>query len=142
MSDHEEIVFLHSVIRDMRIENRIHGHITDASAKYIRRYPERMRDVVTPELTPLDCDGRPAIDSVYWRHCPATGKYDCSNNDGCESQCQTQMHKIKQRSYTLDPDCWISYSGKPRQFKRSIDARRTHALEEARKQIEKECAQC
>lgn len=36
-----EVRFLHEVIRDMRMENRLHGHITDASAKYIHRYPRR-----------------------------------------------------------------------------------------------------
>ena len=54
-----ESQFLHDVIRDMRVENRLHGHITDAVSRYLHRYPEHARDVVDhPELTPLDPEGK------------------------------------------------------------------------------------
>jgi hypothetical protein len=36
-----ELTFLHQVIKDMRVETRLYGHITYASLKYIYRYPER-----------------------------------------------------------------------------------------------------
>lgn len=38
---------------------------------------------------------------------------------------------IKERAYAIDPSCWISYTGKPPEFKAAMDARRTLALETA-----------
>jgi hypothetical protein len=43
--------------------------------------------------------------------------------------------RIKKRAYELDPECWISYSGKPRSFKRYMDQRRTEALRSAEKEV-------
>jgi hypothetical protein len=40
---------------------------------------------------------------------------------------------VKQRAYELDPECWESYIGKPKEFKRAMDARRTAALRKARR---------
>ena len=37
----------------------------------------------------------------------------------------------KERARQIDPACWFSYSGKPRGFKASMDARRTAALRQA-----------
>lgn len=38
---------------------------------------------------------------------------------------------VKERAYKLDPECWTSYSGKPREFKRYIDHRRADSLRRA-----------
>lgn len=43
--------------------------------------------------------------------------------------------EIMELAYKLDPECWISYSGKPKQFKQYIEIRRTAAIAEARKQL-------
>ena len=42
---------------------------------------------------------------------------------------------VKQLAYTLDPECWVSYSGKPRAFKQVIEQRRVAALAKARNQL-------
>jgi hypothetical protein len=42
-----------------------------------------------------------------------------------------QTHRVKLVAYTIDPECWISYSGQPKQFKRAMDARRNAALRQA-----------
>jgi len=36
--------------------------------------------------------------------------------------------RVKQFAYAIDPACWISYSGKPPEVKRALDARRNAAL--------------
>lgn len=46
-------------------------------------------------------------------------------------------YEVKQLAYKLDPECWASYSGKPRKFKAYMDARRTASLEEAERKIER-----
>lgn len=38
---------------------------------------------------------------------------------------------VKDEAYKLDPECWVSYSGKPRDFKRAMDVRRLAALRKA-----------
>lgn len=38
---------------------------------------------------------------------------------------------IKELAYTIDPECWVSYSGKPREFKSYMDVRRTASLQKA-----------
>jgi hypothetical protein len=43
---------------------------------------------------------------------------------------------VKELAYTIDPPCWVSYSGKGRNFKAAMDWRRNKALAEAQKQIE------
>lgn len=40
-------------------------------------------------------------------------------------------HEEKALAYNLDPDCWISYSGKNREFKRAMDKRRLASLRKA-----------
>lgn len=45
---------------------------------------------------------------------------------------------VKQRAYAIDPGCWVSYSGQPRNFKRSMDMRRTSALRQAAEELERE----
>jgi len=42
---------------------------------------------------------------------------------------------VKERAYELDPECWVSYSGKPRVFKQQIEVRRKAALEKAEKAL-------
>jgi hypothetical protein len=44
-------------------------------------------------------------------------------------------HLQKQRAYQIDPECWQSYSGKPKDFKQRIDKRRNAALKQAEKEI-------
>lgn len=39
--------------------------------------------------------------------------------------------RVKQFAYAIDPACWISYSGKPPEVKRALDARRNAALKYA-----------
>lgn len=43
--------------------------------------------------------------------------------------------RVKHLAYKLDPVCWVSYSGKPPAFKRTMDKRRLEALERAAKII-------
>ena len=40
---------------------------------------------------------------------------------------------IMQAAYKIDPECWISYSGKEKKFKQAMDRRRTAAIAEATK---------
>lgn len=42
---------------------------------------------------------------------------------------------VKELAYTLDPECWISYSSKPRAFKSYMDGRRTAALQKAEREF-------
>lgn len=44
---------------------------------------------------------------------------------------------VKARAYVLDPECWVSYSGKPKHFKQVMDLRRTAALKNAKKEVER-----
>jgi len=39
--------------------------------------------------------------------------------------------EVREKAYALDPECWISYSGKPRRFKQEMDSRRSEALAKA-----------
>lgn len=39
--------------------------------------------------------------------------------------------RVKNLAYKLDPDCWVSYSGKSPGFKARMDCRRSAALEKA-----------
>ena len=41
--------------------------------------------------------------------------------------------EVKALAYTLDPECWVSYSGQPRKYKRYIEGRRVAALEKAQR---------
>lgn len=38
---------------------------------------------------------------------------------------------VKDLAYTLDPPCWVSYSGKGRNFKAAMDYRRNASLRKA-----------
>lgn len=42
---------------------------------------------------------------------------------------------VKDRAHEIDPEAFVSYSGKPREFKQAMDARRTAALEKASEEI-------
>lgn len=46
-------------------------------------------------------------------------------------------HWQKTRAYAIDPECWVSYSNKPREFKREMDRRRSASLVTAVKESEK-----
>lgn len=39
--------------------------------------------------------------------------------------------EVKQIAYQLDPECWVSYSGKPKEFKQAMESRRVTALKAA-----------
>lgn len=41
--------------------------------------------------------------------------------------------EVKQAAYALDPECWVSYSGKPKEHKQWMDSRRTASLEAAQR---------
>jgi hypothetical protein len=36
--------------------------------------------------------------------------------------------RVKEMAYSLDPECWISYSGKPKRFKQYMEGRRLSSL--------------
>lgn len=42
---------------------------------------------------------------------------------------------VKDRAYKIDPPCWKSYSGRAKVYKQRMDARRTAALAQARKEL-------
>lgn len=44
--------------------------------------------------------------------------------------------EVKALAYKLDPDCWVSYSGRPPEVKRWMDRRRTASLALAEKQLQ------
>lgn len=44
---------------------------------------------------------------------------------------------VKELAYTIDPPCWVSYSGKGRNFKAAMDWRREKCLREAQEQIDR-----
>ena len=44
---------------------------------------------------------------------------------------------VKELAYTLDPACWVSYSGKPRYFKAAMDDRRSATLRQAQETIDR-----
>lgn len=46
--------------------------------------------------------------------------------------------EVKERAYAADPECWISYSGKPKSFKQIMEARRTASLRAAQQQYDHE----
>lgn len=46
--------------------------------------------------------------------------------------------RIKDRAHAIDPECWVSYSGKPREVKRYVDGRRTASLLQAKRELEAE----
>jgi hypothetical protein len=43
---------------------------------------------------------------------------------------------VKELAYTIDPPCWVSYSGKGRNFKAAMEFRRKRALDDAQGQID------
>jgi hypothetical protein len=50
-------------------------------------------------------------------------------------------HRLKEIAYKLDPECWVSYSGKPRSFKSHMDSRRTRSLRAAQDQFDESAPQ-
>lgn len=42
---------------------------------------------------------------------------------------------IKEAAYKLDPECWVSYSGKPIEFKRAMEVRRVSSMLKAKEQM-------
>jgi hypothetical protein len=45
--------------------------------------------------------------------------------------------RVKALAYRIDPECWISYSGKPRSFKGLMDSRRNASLKIAERRAAK-----
>lgn len=61
----------------------------------------------------------------------------CLQPDTLSNECYTEdnllstpkwSNEVKDLAYTLDPECWVSYSGKPKQFKRAMERRRLASL--------------
>ncbi|WFU52236.1 hypothetical protein QA639_21245 [Bradyrhizobium pachyrhizi] len=44
--------------------------------------------------------------------------------------------EVKELAYTLDPPAWVSYSGRPRNYKAVMDGRRSLSLIKAQQQID------
>lgn len=44
---------------------------------------------------------------------------------------------VKELAYVIDPPCWVSYSGKGRNFKAAMDDRRNKALAKAQDEIDR-----
>ena len=42
---------------------------------------------------------------------------------------------VKDRAYTIDPQCWKSYSGKATRHKQRMDSRRNASLVQAQKEL-------
>lgn len=42
---------------------------------------------------------------------------------------------VKEQAYAIDPECWVSYSGKPKEFKQRMEVRRVKSLTDAQKEI-------
>lgn len=42
---------------------------------------------------------------------------------------------VKELAYSLDPECWISYSGKPKEFKQRMEIRRATSMHKASEAI-------
>jgi hypothetical protein len=43
-----------------------------------------------------------------------------------------ELQDIKERAHSIDPECWVSYSGKPKHVKQAMDVRRLAALKQAK----------
>ena len=40
--------------------------------------------------------------------------------------------EVRTRVHQIDPECWISYSGKPKEFKQAMDVRRLAAIKKSK----------
>lgn len=65
---------------------------------------------------------------------------EASDLDGGESDQQESRwpQRVKERAYKIDPECWESYSGKPKPFKQAMEQRRQASLLKAEKQVREE----
>lgn len=43
--------------------------------------------------------------------------------------------EVKARAYRIDPECWVSYSGQPKEYKQMMEIRRNRALQRADDEI-------
>ena len=46
------------------------------------------------------------------------------------------IQEVKEAAYKLDPECWVSYSGKPKVFKRAMEVRRVDSLTKAQNEYD------
>lgn len=46
--------------------------------------------------------------------------------------------EVKDLAYAIDPPCWVSYSGKPKEFKQQMERRRQVSLAEADRRLKEE----
>lgn len=53
-----------------------------------------------------------------------------------EKAAEKRLQFIREGSYLIDPEAFVSYSGKSRAFKNHIDFRRAKAREQARREYE------
>jgi hypothetical protein len=43
-----------------------------------------------------------------------------------------ELTDVKERAHRIDPECWVSYSGKPKHVKQAMDVRRLVALKKSK----------
>jgi hypothetical protein len=48
-----------------------------------------------------------------------------------EEKPERWSQSVKDQAYKLDPECWVSYSGKTRPYKQAMEVRRKASLEAA-----------
>lgn len=101
----------------------------------------RPADVPTTGVVTLLTTGK--LDQAACGYCGRDGCPHCGLRSWCEAQSYARDPSsppnpwpdgAKERAYLLDPECWVSYSGKPRVFKRAMDLRRTASLKAASEQ--------
>lgn len=87
---------------------------------------------------------RAAIEGAAAEHCLAAGctkppmrasfceKHNATIPRDDDASDERYPQHVKEDAYRLDPECWVSYSGKPKAFKQSMEVRRVASLEKAR----------
>jgi hypothetical protein len=104
------------------VSRNIAGNLHEAVRTINAHFPE-----IIPYIVTMDCpSGANTIVVFRGEGAPAPRKLDIG-----ETSDQTR-HRILERARLLDPDCWASYSGKPKAFKQEMDFRRTNAMAQAR----------
>lgn len=69
--------------------------------------------------------------------CPYCSFDPTSDSDFCDEHRDPEAHRreVMARAYQIDPECWISYSGKDKKFKQAVERRRTAAIARANAEI-------
>lgn len=71
-----------------------------------------------------------------YKTCAECGAFD-RHLAWCSQHPCNDRQRVKELAYTLDPECWVSYSGKPTAFKQAMDARRTSSIHTAYEQLQR-----